>query len=346
MICPHCQFNNLDDKRYCVRCGRFLLVGDIDATPPRARRRGGFRHLYYAFRRAKGFRWSEGDRAEIPEERCRRSLFRVPYWLSGWFVPSVIRISPERPMGMRMSLWLLGWLVPSAAQFASGRVKRGWIFLGIFLAGLICWGLLIGTFWWQLSPTMLAASYVMSLFDYYFPAYRGQWKRILVNAALSIVFFVFAYSCCGYLDTVILHYTGGVRVLADYRNAVLAPYDIVKVVRRNEYRGGDIVQFSTMPGVYFRGAPAIYDRLLAGPGETVVIKNNQLLAKDGSPWPLKPISEKWGWRDSEVTVRENQFMVIPSVIRQGLNAAPIIGRGNISGKVTRIIFPWWRRQTL
>ncbi len=344
MICPHCQFDNLDEKRYCVRCGRFLLVGDIETTPPRAKHRGGLRHLYYAFRRAKGFRWSEGDQSEIPEERYHRSLFRIPYWLSGWFVPSVIRIAPEQSMGMRMSLWLLGWLVPSVAQFASGRPKRGRIFLGLFLAGLICWVLLIGTFWWNLSLILLALAYVLSVFDYYFPAYRGQWKRILTNAAFSFVFFIFAYYCFGYLDTVILRHTGGVRVRVDYRNAVLRSHDIVMVRRLDNYQVGDIVQFNTMPGAYFN--PAVYDRLLAGPGETVVVKNNQLLAQDGSPWPVRPISEKWVWRNSEVTPKNLQFVVIPSAIRDGVNVDPIIGIGNINGKVTRIIFPWWRRQTL
>ena len=115
-----------------------------------------------------------------------------------------------------------------------------------------------------------------------------------------------------------------------------------------ELRPGDIVQVEIRRYVY--GADNVVDRLLAGPGQKVGIRNGRLFVDD-APAAVLPLNPDYRLPDlPETVLGSDEFLLYPSVTQRG-NVGwnrdyAIIGRGAIAARLERVVFPFWRRRPL
>lgn len=333
MQCPHCQFENLDEKVYCVRCGKLMRIADVDTVPPRAKGKFlNFLLFLYALRRAYGFRWK---RLDIPGKK-----------------EETVEYNFDPPL-------LLTLLVPSVFQFSVGRKKRGRCFLGIFLTGILLFVLLIGSYYWNIAFLVTAAAYTGSITDAFYLK-MNRLLRFIVAFGISLFVYTVAYSLMA-LGAHVWIISQGIQIPAYYTEGDLLYGDIVEVVRQDEYKPGDIVQTRNNPMRRLNGNihgavivhGIIFDRILAGPGESVEIKNNQLhYTGNDKPFPFVPLRARWQYPDVKSNLTKNQYMLIPSYFNIMRNPRyniaimpPIIDQSDIDGKVTRIKYPLWRRKT-
>lgn len=358
MQCPHCRFENLDEKIYCVRCGKLMRIADVDTVPPRAKKRFfNVMSLFYALCRANGFNWKNINDATSPP-RDKKNLFDIKKLFE--------RIHNIQLYDLLKYSNLLRLLVPSLWQFAKGRKIRAWCFLGLLSAGILGSVLLIGTRFWSISFSLMALAYACSISDA-FPTFGKNRmmiiiQRICFTGGFSILIYFSLYPLLLQFANDWLEGQIRVRVPPYYTNGEIQYGDIIELVRQDKYVPGDIVcsrgRRREFRNANMHGAIAlqgiIIDRVIAVAGESVEIKENQLhYVGNNNPFPIEPLNTGWRFPDAKVNVGNNQYMIVPSYFNVNINPRANISpdiillfeKANIDGKVTRIKYPLWRRKT-
>lgn len=358
MQCPHCQFENLDEKIYCVRCGKLMRIADVDTVPPRAKKRFfNVMPLFYALCRANGFNWKNINDA-APAPRDKKNLFD--------FKKLFERIHNIQLYDLLKFAHLSRLLVPSLWQFAKGRKALAWCFLGLLSAGILGSVLLIGTRFWSISFSLIALAYACSIADAIPVFGKGKMmimiQRLCFTGGVSILIYFSLYPLLLQFANDWLEAQSRVRVPPYYINGEIQYGDIIELVRQDEYKPGDIVcsrvQTRMFRNANMHGAIALHgiiiDRVIAVAGESVEIKENKLhYAGNNDPFPFEPLNRGWMFPDAKVNVGNNQYMIVPSYFRININprynitpdTALLFEKANIDGKVTRIKYPLWRRKT-
>ncbi len=331
MICPGCGLNNLPDANRCARCGQWLALGNVAeaaAGPPRATSRRWFRNRLYAIRRRRGFRWPQAAPANQEDGGCTGGGREIPA-----FVKAIV----------------LGMFAPSWCQFRQQRRKRAWLYLGLFLTGLLGLLFTLGTPYRLVAIWLLAMAQTWSAGDAipFLPTPSRVWK----NAAACLLLFWAAALLDHAILAAFFYGQNWETIPYYYHYRQLNRGMVVKVTPQTAYQPGDIVATDI---IYYAQAYRSYDRILATGAHQVEITGGEIYI-DGRKFAREPINPDFTFPDWRQSMRPDEFLVLPSAYTIGLHAdagqqarnaiCPILSVGRIRGKVD-ILFPVWHRLLL
>jgi hypothetical protein len=326
MQCASCEFQNMPGNTRCLRCGATLQLATaaVDVEPPRASSR------------------SKVLRRFVPGSVTRTALqFRRSQAIEQWR-------RAQLPAGCLPRLAVPGW----AQAYLGNRVQARrffWSWLGLGLAGLLCYGSQLGAVWLG----GMVAVHVGSIIDVSWrrDPVETQAQRGALAAALGVVALV-AYGALLW----------NVQRVVDTRQWItvgepFAPSDVV-LYRQNAYAGaapqpGDLVLFSNSSSTLGRteqGHQARFqtdgqwvDRVIAGPGSRVRWESGALWVDDQAS-ELRPLNPARMPQRLELTVPAGSYCVFPTT-------DPFIGpaegtcfvpRGRIMGRAIARNYPPWR----
>jgi signal peptidase I len=264
----------------CGRCGSPVTVKtlDVDVHPPRAserqkrwRRLLPFRSAYYSARDAS-----------------RRAQ-------QGWFQGVLQIASPNASLGVLARLIVPGWAQLHLGQRALGNAFLfGWLAC-LFLA-LLCYGSMLGAIFMGLAFSVHVSSCIAILHMGGVDS-RGFWiNTVLVFAFLALC----VYLPAGWLGSRV---ASPIHVGEDYppftHGDIILYSPVVSWLRAP--RPGDVVVYQQHAVNYNLPPPAHtavhiaagqrFDRILAGPGDRVFWKDNQLTV-NGEPAAYQPLNPK------------------------------------------------------
>ena len=295
MQCWSCGFENVPGLAACGRCASRLDLSHIAVEPPRATR------------------WRVMTRlaTTVCVVECVPPVLRR---LRDAFRP----LTPEE-VSFRT---LARCIVPGWGLFRDGRRLLGGAILGLWLAlgiGLI---LSLGTARQPLMLMLMIAVHGMGFMIVL--AGNLAWERLIVRAAFGLVVFgalyLLIYAPIGWLVsrlayTLIVANASPVSALHDGDALLLAgrwlPQDPCAV--------GDIVLYEIQTAwgnnEYVRGGPSV-DRIVAGSGDHVVVKNGQLLVNNVAPEPRRrPLGEIPRGLSIDCVVAADEFVILPTTPR-------------------------------
>jgi signal peptidase I len=202
--------------------------------------------------------------------------------------------------------------VPGGAQFYLGRTRRGWAFLGAFGACLALAVLLLGTTVGNGLLGLAFSAHLSSMIDAIWSGSR-EWRTRLEYLAMTAcaVALVVYWPVAALVD----RYASFVRIQA---NAPPFAQGDVVVYNRSAYAGsppevGDVVLYDiarVQIGNYLIQGARI-DRILAGPGQTVVFRNAQPIV-DGVPSAWRPLNANRVPAFGETRVPDGSYFILPS----------------------------------
>jgi hypothetical protein len=361
MNCPHCGIFNLPHVVSCVKCGTALYVIFPDGfvpEPPRARRKRRLQHLFYRWRRHRGFTLNDGIVYTGVSSSVRKAVVRIlpdkPAFIganSGSVVAirnTVDNILSGGRSGVNsllneargtldlLLLFLLGIVLPGLPQIVLGRRIRGWIILSIYfiaLAGVfICFGYWMFA-WFITAVTLCATTSACDVANLPDASFR---RRLITNLVLSLITFFTLSAAWQYCGNAFLRSYGEFFQATHYtRVPGVNVGDIVQGSRQKEYRAGDVVAFNAysavaaIAGGNYRRTQLSIDRILATPGQKLEVRGNQIFI-NGSlvPSPVRPLNPGYTIPDMKLELGNNQYLLCPSNFAGPL-AARFAGRADI-----------------
>jgi hypothetical protein len=302
MQCRNCQFENMPGVPVCGRCGTSLRLATavLDVHPPRAmpwRKR---------LRRFLPTRKSYPRPVETPRDPQQRG-----------------RLFAWRDLRLPLPEWRLVWrlIVPGWAHFACGQVRRGRLFLGIYLAllglALLFAGTTLGSIFLGLAFSAHASAALDILYQYW-----GEWRTRIVGAAVVMAvlgialywpagWFVTRFADPQMLGDVAAPFQPGDAVLCNQWAYLRSAPKAGDVVRYQFPRAGTTMTVRGIQGnVRTREGDGI-DRILAAPGDEVRWEDGELVVNgQASPWkPLNPERVP----PLSLTVPPGCYLILPSV---------------------------------
>ncbi|MCR4414335.1 MAG: S26 family signal peptidase [Thermoguttaceae bacterium] len=289
MRCPSCEFQNIPGTVVCGRCGARLDLpaAEIGVHPPRAGRTQKVLRRWFPL-----YAWRH----------------RVSFWLDSLHLGPMPTLAwPRRAAG-----GLVCMVVPGGAQFYLGRTRRGWAFLGAFVACL-GWGVLFfGTTMGNVLLGLALSAHLSSMIDAIWSGSHQTQTRLEYLAVTACAVAVVVYWP---VVALVGRYASFVRIQANTPPFVQG--DVV-VYNRSAYAGsppevGDVVLYEIARlqiGNYLIQGARI-DRILAGPGQTVAFQNAQPII-DGVPSAWMPLNVHRVPAFGEMRVPEGSYFILPS----------------------------------
>lgn len=322
----------------CGRCGAStrLAALAIDVQPPRAS--------------ARAKRW----RRWLPSGSIGL-LARSFGTMRGAFAERAEAL-PEGPLVPRL-------IVPGWPQFYLRQVKRGGVFLGLYLACLLVGMLLLGSTIGSIAVGLAMAVHFSSVIDILLTG--GLGKRFVVHALIiCAIILAVVYVPAGWL---LSRFASPHRLLLS-----AAPFEAGDVIlvnaqayRWRDPRPGEVALYVT-PGVRFVPQTTVernvqyaiagqrVDRILAGPGQRVAVQDG-VIAIDGRTVPLLPLNPRRMPATLSLQVPEHCYLILPTTALEDRfdlaaldwEAASLVPRQNLLGKVYLRHYPmrrfWWVR---
>lgn len=300
MQCRNCQFENMPGLDSCGRCGSSLHLATavIDVHPPRAST------------------WSKRARSWIPFRGvfvARDQVAQAVQQLASGLHASTAIVMPPLPVMART-------IVPGWALIYSGHSALGWIFFGVYLGflalGMLFWGTVLGSF----------------LLGFAFSAHVSATLSVLWNSTADVRSRLFASGlvmfCLGIcVYGPVLWLLGNVASpqTVAFNAEPLKMNDVLLHNRwaylRSSPQVGDVVLYRnehypliSRPGLMhtvFRFQGNHIDRIVAGPGDRVVLKQGQL-AVNGIPATRLPLNPDRLPETLEVTVPRQSYAIFPT----------------------------------
>jgi signal peptidase I len=303
MQCNNCRFENMPGVLACGRCGAALQLATlaIDVYPPRANRWTKIRRRWWPFN----------------INNLRRFLAAAVDGLS-------TREAPEGDPGP--VLWRS--IIPGLPQVYQRREVRGWCFLLAYLGCGTVGMAVLGTRTGSMLLGMAGAIHAASVIDVVLPATR----RLLYTLACCL-------AITGVIYLPVVWVVGGFAsprvVLGD--SGPFQRNDVVLVRRWNYANGrprpGDVALYTIPPTRVQINAPdgprggQLYqfegermDRIVAGPGEHVVLNQSTLLV-NGSDAVHLPLNRVQWPSTVDLHVPDGQYLIVPSADRVNWGAA-------------------------
>ncbi|NLE38341.1 MAG: hypothetical protein GX621_09990 [Pirellulaceae bacterium] len=332
MQCPSCHFENMPGVEACGRCGAVLRVASmaIDVNPPRAKRKGGHWRAWYPFLR----RWQSAKHGIAPILTLARQ--------------GLDEFSRTRPTwGLLARMFVPGW-----PQFFAGDAVRGRIMLWGYLAAMPLGLLFIGTFFGSMLIGSALALHASSVVDFIF-AGTARWP-------IRIAYLILCFVVLAGAIYVPAHWAFS-QVVVPQRIARTAPPlyagDVIlynpSAYVRAEPRLGDVVVYEVPAGrtpaavgnvVYAIGGLRI-DRVLAGPGQTIEIKEDGIWV-DGRQSPWRPLNEELLPLSLKLTVPDGCHFIFlstdPIIPAFRLMEFAVVPSNQIRGRVFMRSQPLWR----
>jgi signal peptidase I len=294
MQCANCRFENMPGLQMCGRCGASLQLAAlaIDVHPPRASA------------------WAKRSRRVLPPGRLgiRRRLGVFAQGLTGLRITDV----PAAPVLLRM-------VVPGWPQAHLGHERRGRWFLGTYLGCLVPGLLMAGSPLGSVLLGLAVATHLSSVLDI-----------VLAGAQESRV--ARAILCCGVVAGVVYLPFGWLASQVASPRRILQPVgpfargDVVlvnsRIYRWRQPAPGDVVLYDVVPfripGRTVLGGNAVLavggeriDRILAGPGQTLQIKEGRLTV-DGQAVVYSALNPARLPATLKVEVPENSYLILPT----------------------------------
>lgn len=226
-------------------------------------------------------------------------------------------MTPE-PLDMRTLGWAL--LLPGMGQIRTGRRVFGAILLWTWLALWLLVLVSLGTPWQSLFFMMLVPVHALGVLEVF--AANLCWERFLWRALFGLV--IWAALFLGLYRP--MRWLGGrfalFPTIHGAAGGVLADGDGLVVtgpwLQLRQYRVGDIVLYeipaSAEGGYFVRGGQGC-DRVVAGPGDHLVISRGQIQVNGSVPpangVPLGALPQI----DFDYTPGTGQYVVLPSLLR-------------------------------
>ena len=341
MQCFNCRFENMPGIIVCGRCGTSLQVATavIDVHPPRARP------------------WSKRLRRLLPIDRAAIRVRDA----SSAVTRGAKLAAQDVGMPVPPADVLVRFLVPGLAHFHLGQRLRGRAFLGAYAALLglaaLFWGTMIGSICLGLAFSAHASSAIDIIFQC--PGRIGS--RLLIGGAVMAVLGLGLY----------LPVTQGLSQIIETRTmaAEIPPFaegDVLLLNRVAYYwsppKPGDVVMFGLPLNVNIRTRRILFlnertqtreaiDRILAGPGAEVALKDGELLIDGAKPaWEsLNPLRIP----NFSLTLPEGCYFILPTMLGnvsgdKRLESADtwkwmsVVPRARVLGKLAFRNQPLWR----
>jgi hypothetical protein len=331
MQCANCRFENMPGLEMCGRCGASLRLAAlaIDVHPPRASA------------------WAKRSRRLLPTGRLgiRRSLGAIAQGLTGLRIADV----PAVPVLLRM-------IVPGWPQVHLGHHRRGRWFLGAYLGCLVPGLLMAGSPLGSVLLGLAVATHLSSVLDI-----------VLAGAAESRA--ARAILCCGLVIAVYLP-AGWLALQFALPRRIVQPVgpfargDVVLVnsciYRWRQPAPGDVVLYDVVPfriaGRTVGGQNAVLavageriDRILAGPGQILEIKEGRLTV-DSHALEHSALNPAALPATLKVEVPENAYLIVPTTSAMDRfnlqpsdwHAVSVVPAEQVIGKVWVRHHPFWR----
>ena len=254
-----------------------------------------------------------------------------------------------RDVVSRAVLGIPSALIPGYYQFYRKRIVRGFVYIGIWLLGLSLAVAYLGTDWFPWMLALAALGPTLSICDIFRFESHPYRQRLFYTVVLSLFVYQAYNLSYGFAADRVIGRLDYLVIAPLYRGPELYGGEWVALDREmRELRPGDLVQVEIRRYVY--GADNVVDRLLAGPGQKVGIRNGRLFVDD-APAAVLPLNPDYRLPDLPETVLGSvEFLLYPSVTQRG-NVGwnrdyAIIGRGAIAARLERVVFPFWRRRPL
>jgi hypothetical protein len=347
MQCPSCGFQNLPGLTACARCTGVLDFSGLDVHPYRASQH---------FVRLRHWQWLRRHR-HVPLLHARLGAFFRGQWERTGLGRR--NRAPGEPLLRERLTWTgASILLPGLGQTLSGRRRRGFVLMGgFFLLLLLSLEFMAsaGPFFMAMAVGMHAYAITECVFyrDGFFP----RWEPVLISVLIFIVLRYMVYDAAGWA------LNGVVRVeplALAAPSRLLEPGDVLAVQGRwlapARYRPGQIVSYTIAgasgSGWYIRPGTSV-DRILAGPGDRVAIRNRTILV-NGQPLPrnrglltLRPLPSTY-----EAIIPSDSYFIYPTLpdyavqhghpnvseeaVRLEISVVPV---DRIQGKVIGIVGP-------
>lgn len=304
----------------CGRCGSNLRLDsiEIDVNPPRASQRSFWRK-----------RFPHGGRYWT---RLREFLTQTRITIIGdWDIQEV---DPE-PVMRRL-------IVPGWPQIYCGRVRRGQLFLAIYVVCLLLGIVWIGSFWGNQMLGLAVGCHISSVLDIALMGDPDLFNRIRRAIAWGLAIILLIYVPVAMLFTQVIS--------PNVIQANMLPFQAGDILWVNQWYSpspGDVVLYDITPlqiNVFGQMGNAQYlqiqgprvDRILAGPGQSVVARDGELLI-DGNPTIHQPCNTERSIPELNVKVPEGSFLILPStdpnIPDQYLSQVAIVSPQHITGRV-------------
>lgn len=294
MQCPSCKFENMPSITSCGRCGANLAVQTmtLDVHPPRAEK--------WRKRVRKPLRPFSKLRAALSQFRTNKDVF--------WDIVESGRAENR----VSTNAVLFRMIFPGWAQRYLGFRVRGWCYSASWLFCMSASLLLIGSYLGAMLFGLAVMIHTMSCVELLMSRIEGGLRHWLESTGLATLILI-----VGYLLLLNTTYTY-LQVLP--LRAVAAPFatgDVLIASRGDTARVGDIVVYELpraevgTPGrlEVWRGQRV--DRILAGPGQKVSLKNGELLI-DGAAPQIPPLNPVHFSGTVDVVIGPRQWFILPS----------------------------------
>lgn len=321
MICRDCGLDNLEGESHCPRCGRTLAVVNI-GEPPRAKSKQRFRHLFYAYKRYRGFKWREMPPREQPDD----SIYLLDYF-------------------SKTTILFAGFFLPSFMQFRLGRPRRGILILSVFLIGLLSFLFFLGFPRHNITLYIIATAQTWAIHDCI------RFRNIVIHCLFVLItplLFLGTFAA----DNSIWHFIMAKMhwhtvPLYHTDTPEIDPGMIVKVTPRQQYVPGELIM-----GKYYH--INYIDRVIAT-GKHEFMMTDGIAYIDGKPANIQPLNtnSKFIWPKQKM--EDGDVCVVPSFSRvfypynetleqiyNYTQVSPVLQPDRITGKAT-VVFPIWRR---
>lgn len=294
MQCVNCRFENMPGLDQCGRCGTSLRLATavIDVNPPRASQRS----------LARSFENSFAGLRRYLRELSQRRLVRP---LGG---DGVVLTGSPGDVAIRL-------IVPGWPQLFLGQTFRGRLLLGTWLVFLSLAILYWGTFGGSIALGLVFAVHLSSVIDIVFTGTSDRLSRLFCSVfygslIIGVVYFpaIFVlrhvavaqqmnWAAGGWeRDDVVLY-----NVWASPKPGAIVIYEMSTATLQSNARGE--------PQARIAGRQV--DRILAGPGQTVTVKQGEMLV-DGVPAKWHPMAEDMHLADGQITVPDDHYLITPS----------------------------------
>lgn len=297
MQCPSCRFENMPGLDACGRCGSHLRLATavLDVEPPRATPWQKRLRRWLPWHRVNRLRYAAREGRASAAEFLDEAGYRMPGWSK-----------------------LLRLAIPGWVHFLSGQTTRGRIFLGAFLglvgSGALFWGTVLGSVLLGLAFSVHASS----VFDILCQRPASIVSRIVAGAAVLLVLGFAVYMPANWLLNRVAMPVG-----VQLNTPLFKDGDVLLVNAWSTPKVGSLALYArpvgNVVGVRFYAGQWI-DRILAGPGDSVLWLNGQLFV-NGQPSALLPLNPSQLPARIEIAeVPSDHFLIFPTAVELGGNA--------------------------
>lgn len=311
MQCASCQFENMPGTQLCARCGTSLLISgaEFDVHPPRASWLG--RKVRFANRWVRRL----ADQAVNARDQMGR---RARYVAEAWALPM--------PPGDILRLLVPGW-----PQLHERKREAGLTIAGGFGLCVVLGALWFGTFLGSVMLGMAFAIHCLGTLN----ATANDWSGLtMAGRARRGVVAIGLLGMCVYGPLM-----WGVSWVADASvvntsMGALSEGDVILIHHLRPARVGDVVRYEMPWGQgrlaeaighfrYYRFGGVGIDRIVAGPGDQVVVRQRRLFV-NGRPAGVMPMNPLGLPEELTFPVPDGSFAILPTSVMGIRNAEPSI----------------------